>query len=243
MRHWVFHAASSALTLAVRHVSGVVLDGALSHVTPPQRHRNLWRTEGTTLEVGVQREATKYTRVAARMITTLQKLVITARQSTTEDPFAEAANGKPADNHLWAKAVLNNEQSFSGVSRNRRRSDQNQRVNRLGWKRVDHHEQEMLNQSPTGRTKRMLTRMRRETKTPSLVCWVSTPKRLAREDECGYCVSTSATWVVLHGARYRLSSIRSHLQSHRSKKGAEAVSDVSDGAHTSSSTTGAACEP
>ena len=44
-----------------------------------------------------------YTRVAPRMITNLQKLVIRARQGSSEDPFAEAETSKQLDDHLCSK--------------------------------------------------------------------------------------------------------------------------------------------
>ena len=44
-----------------------------------------------------------YTRVAARMITNLQKLVIRARQGSSEHPFAEAETSKQLDDHLCSK--------------------------------------------------------------------------------------------------------------------------------------------
>ena len=58
-----------------------------------------------------------YTRVAARMITNLQKLVIRAR--STEDPFAEAETSKQFDDHLCSKgySAEDRAQCLKGVDR------------------------------------------------------------------------------------------------------------------------------
>ena len=45
----------------------------------------------------------RYTRIAGRMVTNLQKLVIIGRQGSSEDPFAEAETAKQLDDHLCSK--------------------------------------------------------------------------------------------------------------------------------------------
>ena len=52
-----------------------------------------------------------YTRVAARMITNLQKLVIRARQGSSEDPFAEAETSKQLDEPLCSKGCSSKRES------------------------------------------------------------------------------------------------------------------------------------
>ena len=60
-----------------------------------------------------------YTRVAARMITNLQKLVIKASQSPAEDPFAEAETSKQFDDHLCSMGYSPEDRAlcFKGLER------------------------------------------------------------------------------------------------------------------------------
>ena len=57
-----------------------------------------------------------YSRVAARMFSNLQKLVINVRQSSSGDPFAEADTSSQLDDHLCPKGYsVEDRAKFKGL--------------------------------------------------------------------------------------------------------------------------------
>ena len=116
VRQWLRDAEQSLGIAAVRrtvlsdHIGGIMLHPSLSQILPSKRHSSpsatvalgMQQNRETTSEGGARKgvTATLATRVAGRMITNLQKLVIIARQGSSEDPFAEAETAKQFDDHL-----------------------------------------------------------------------------------------------------------------------------------------------
>ena len=109
VRHRLSDAEQSSVIPAVRRleqsdtISSFILDTALRQSISSKRHSSSGRAEGTT---GLPRSAQgsdHYSRVAARMISNLQKLVISSRQSSSGDPFAEADTASQLDDHLCPK--------------------------------------------------------------------------------------------------------------------------------------------
>ena len=102
----------STPSLCAPHSARSFLPSATAALGVPKDQRDYlggWSAQGSD----------SYTRVAARMITNLQKLVIRARQGSSEDPFAEAETSKQLDDHLCSKgySAEDRERCFKGLDR------------------------------------------------------------------------------------------------------------------------------
>ena len=193
-------------TVLSGQINGIVLDpphsarsflpsatAALGAPMEQRDHLGGWSAQGSD----------SYTRVTGRMITSLQKLVIIARQASSEDSFAEAETAKPFDDHLCSMGYSTEDRAkcFKGLERSIPQEPHQELEGLRLEKKANHQGQQMLNQSPRGKKKYRSVRMRRETnvstaRTQSQSHWVQTPRRRGIEHalsfiQKGYYISTS----------------------------------------------------
>ena len=141
------------------------------------------------------------------MISNLQKLVISARQSSSGDPFAEADTASQLDDHLCPKgySVEDRAKCFKGLESTTPLRPQ-QELEELRLKKENSRKQQTWNQSPKGMTKpeghdeaqaesevKKDKRLKSEnTKSKSLGSNPKAARELARAQlQKGYCQSTS----------------------------------------------------
>ena len=215
----------------------------------------------------------RYTRVAERMITNLQRMVITARQSTAADPFSETETVGQLDDYLCSKGTSPEEREkfFKSLEQLQTQRPE-QAVEQLSLEECgppragdvepepDRAEEESVDPNAK-RDKRLKSE---NTRSEALGSNPKVARERARAKlQSGYYVSTSGRNVkVLHrlGSCYMVPGIDypRYVYTGRampgpaaydlvckrcSKKGTEAVRDDSDGTQTSSSTTETAREP
>ena len=139
-----------------------------------------------------------YSRVAARMFSNLQKLVISARQSSSGDPFAEADTASQLDDHLCPKgySVEDRAKCFKGLESTTPLRPQ-QELEELRLKKENSRKQQTWNQSPKGMTKHRQSQKSRKTKgskarTPSQNLWGQTPKQLVNSQEPSFRKATTS---------------------------------------------------
>ena len=123
------------------------------------------------------------------MFSNLQKLVISARQSSSGDPFAEADTASQLDDHLCPKgySVEDRAKCFKGLESTIPLRPQ-QELEELRLKKENSRKQQTWNQSPKGMTKHWQSQKSRKTKgskarTPSQNLWGQTPKQLVNSQE------------------------------------------------------------
>ena len=99
------------------------------------------------------------------MFSNLQKLVISARQSSLGDPFAEADTASQLDDHLRPKgySVKDRAKCFKGLE-NAIPLRPQQELEELRLKKENSRKQQTCNQSPKGMTKHKQSQKSRKTK-------------------------------------------------------------------------------
>ena len=108
VRHRLSDAEQSSVIPAVRRpeqsdtISSFILDTALRQNISSKRHSSSGCAEGTT---GLPRRMGCAGQLQLLMFSNLQKLVISARQSSSGDPFAEADTASQLDDHLCPKGL------------------------------------------------------------------------------------------------------------------------------------------
>ena len=134
-----------------------------------------------------------YSRVAARMFSNLQKLVI----SSSGDPFAEADTDSQLDDHHRPKgySVEDRAKCFEGLESTTPLRPQ-QELEELRLKKEDSRKQQTWNQIPKGMTKHRQSQKSRKTKgskarTPSQNLWGQTPKQLVNSQEPSFRKATT----------------------------------------------------
>ena len=100
----------SAASFWTPHSARTFLPSTTAALGVPKEQRDYlggWSAQGSD----------NYSRVAARMFSNLQKLVIIARQSSSGDPFAEADTASQLDDHLCPKgySVEDRAKCFKGL--------------------------------------------------------------------------------------------------------------------------------
>ena len=142
-----------------------------------------------------------YSRAAARMISNFQKLVISSRQSSSGDPFAEADTASQLDDHFCPKgySVEDRAKCFKGLESTILLRPQEE-LEELRLKKENSRKQQTWNQSPKGVRKHRQSQKSRKTKgskarTPSQNHQgqnLKAARELARAQlQKGYCQSTS----------------------------------------------------
>ena len=169
------------------HSARTFLPSATAALGVPKEQRdNLggWGTQGSD----------NYSRVAARMFSNLQKLVISARQSSSGDPFAEADTASQLDFHLRPKgySVEDRAKCFKGLESTTPLRPQ-QELEEL----EDSQKQQTCNQSPKGMTKHRQSQKSRKTKgskarTPSQNLLGQTTKQLVNSKEPSFRKATTS---------------------------------------------------
>ena len=139
-----------------------------------------------------------YSRVAARMFSNLQKLVISARQSSSGDLFAEADTALQLDDHLCPKgySVEDRAKCFKGLESTTPLRPQ-QELEELRLKKENSRKQQTWNQSPKGMTKHRQSQKSRKTKgskarTPSQNLLGQTTKQLVNSKEPSFRKATTS---------------------------------------------------
>ena len=173
------------------HSARAFLPSATAALGVPKEQRDYlggWSAQGSD----------NYSRVAARMISNLQKLVISSRQSSSGDPFAEADTASQLDDHLCPKgySVEDRAKCFKGLESTIPLRPQ-QELEELRLKKENSRKQQTWNQSPKGMTKHRQSQKSRKTKgskarTPSQNLWGQTPKQLVNSQEPSFRKATTS---------------------------------------------------
>ena len=166
------------------HSARAFLPSATAALGAPMEQRDYlggWSAQGSD----------NYSRVAARMISNLQKLVVSARQSSSGDPVAEADTASELDDHLCSKgySVEDRAKCFKRPRKyDPAATTAGTRGTEVGRRRTA-ESQQTWNQSPKGMTKHKQSQKSRKTKrlksenTKSESLRSNTPKQLVNSQE------------------------------------------------------------